>query len=227
MISIVMPVYNEERIIKDTLLSLEDVISGGDEIIVVDGGSGDRTADIINTFSGIKHYSSKRGRASQMNFGAEHCTNEYILFLHADTVIPEKSFEMLKSEVSSGTLNWGFFRIKLNCRGIKYRVMEYLATLKAFITNTPYGDHGIFVKKECFIKVGGYPEISLMEDICIVNKLRKISPGKRINSPVITSVRRFRDAGYFYTIFNMWMIKLLFRIGVSPKKLSEYYGNIR
>ncbi len=227
MISIVIPTYNESSTIESTLINLFEIISTGDEVIVVDGFSEDETKEIAGKFTQAKLVTSKRGRALQMNMGAEKAENEYILFLHADTIISATCLTMLKNEIISNRIGWGWFPIKLNSPKFIFRVLELGANMRTSFTGAPLGDHGIFVKKDLFFEVGGFPEMPIMEEIEFVRKVKKISKGVEILSPVSTSVRRFEKSGVLKTFVTMWILRILYYLGIPPETLLRYYNHIR
>ncbi len=228
MISIVIPTYNESREIGTTLAKLYENISDDDEVIVVDGHSEDGTEEIVSSFHTVKLFSSHKGRAIQMNLGARKATNKYILFLHADTVVNPVSMSNLKNEIASNGVEWGWFSIKLNSPRLIFRIIEAGANLRATITKTPLGDHGIFVRKDIFDKAGGFPEIQLMEDIEFVKNIKLISKkGMKIKSPLLISVRRFEKSGILKTFFMMWILRIFYYLGTPSENLAKYYRNIR
>jgi rSAM/selenodomain-associated transferase 2 len=228
MISIVIPTYNESREIGGMLTKLSQVISAYDEVIVVDGFSEDDTREKVSSFGSVRLFSSKRGRAVQMNLGAEKANNNYILFLHADTLVNSACLSKLKKEIASNSVEWGWFSIRLNSPRLVFRIIEMGANLRASLTKTPLGDHGIFVRKDLFERVCGFPEIYLMEDIEFIKRIKLVSKkGIRIKTPVYTSVRRFEDSGILKTFFIMWLLRILYYLGVSSATLAKYYRNIR
>src|SRR5574341_355462 len=203
MISIVIPTYNESSTIESTLINLFEIISTGDEVIVVDGLSEDETKEIAGKFTQAKLVTSKRGRALQMNMGAEKAENEII----------------------SNRIGWGWFPIKLNSPKFIFRVLELGANMRTSFTGAPFGDHGIFVKKDLFFEVGGFPEMPIMEEIEFVRKVKKISKGVEILSPVRTSVRRFEKSGVLKTFVTMWILRILYYLGMPPETLKRYYSH--
>lgn len=228
MISIVIPTYNESSTIEENLTKLLSIISPDDEVIVVDGRSEDGTADKVKKYNKLKFIQhEERGRAVQMNRGVGETTKDYVLFLHADTTIDEAGLEKLKYEINNNRVAWGWFSIRLNSPKYIYRILETLASCRTILAHDPLGDHGIFVRKELFKTIGGYPEIPIMEDIELVKKLKKISEGKRINHYVLTSVRRFERAGIFRTVLNISMMRIAYYFGKSPDALSRWYLNHR
>lgn len=228
MISFVIPTLNETTTIENTLEKLLSVISPDDEVIVVDGRSEDDTVQRTRNFKDARLVEGcARGRALQMNAGAEIAGKEYILFLHADTTIDSPGIKKLKKEIGENKTNWGWFTLKLDSPRLIYRVFERLASYRTMLAHEPLGDHGIFVRTDLFKRIGGYPEIPIMEDIELVKKLRKISPGKRIDHHVLTSVRRFERGGILKTAYNICMIRVAYFFGMSPQSLSRRYLNHR
>lgn len=227
MISIVIPTFNEEKSIGSTLCNLTKVTNSKYEVIVVDGYSFDDTRKIVRNYDRVKLLMTEKGRANQMNHGAKEAKYKYILFLHADTLLNPSSLDSLIVEIESKNVLWGWFPIRLNNSRLIYRIIELFANLRAKITGTPLGDHAIFVRKDIFEKVGGYPDIPIMEDLELVNKIKNINKGMRVKSPVITSVRRFENSGILRTFLKMWTLRILYSLGISTQTLVRYYGDIR
>lgn len=227
MISIVIPTFNEEKSIGLTLNNLAKVTYSKFEVIVVDGYSDDETPKIVRNYDRVKLFMAEKGRGNQMNHGARKAKHEYILFLHADSLLKPSSLDSLMIEIRSKNVLWGWFPIKLNNSKLIYRIIELFANLRAKLTGIPLGDHAIFVRKDIFEKVGGYPDIPLMEDLELVKKIRNINKGMRVNSPVITSVRRFENSGILRTFLKMWTLRILYFLGISTQTLERYYIDIR
>ncbi len=227
MISIVVPTYNESAIIEGTLNSLIQAISAEDEVIVVDGMSEDNTREVVGGFPGVILISSPRGRAVQMNAGAKIAKGEYILFLHADVLINESCISVLRNRTRNTEVKWGWFSIRLDSPRFIFRVLETGANLRNRLTGIPLGDHGIFAKKDVFHEIGGFPEIPIMEDLEFIRKIRIISKGVEIKSPIKTSVRRFEKSGIVRTFFRMWILRTLYYLGLPPERLTRYYIHVR
>jgi rSAM/selenodomain-associated transferase 2 len=227
MISIIIPTYNESKTIGLTLGQLLRAIPEDCEVIVIDGYSNDNTQEIVKSFDHVKLFNCKKGRSVQMNFGAQNASNDILLFLHADTILNSNCLDYLTGELKSNDIAWGWFSIKLNENKLVYRAIEILANLRARITGTPLGDHAIFVKKGVFDKIGGFPDIPILEDLEFVKKIKCISRGKRINASVVTSVRRFENSGILKTFMRMWMIRFLYYLGFSTQRLVRFYDDSR
>jgi rSAM/selenodomain-associated transferase 2 len=157
-----------------------------------------------------------------MNYGAQRNTSNVVVFLHFDTCLPNNWFELIKESVREGAL-WGRFDIRLDASGFMFRVIEKFMNYRTALTNIATGDQTIFVRSDVFNLVGGYPEISLMEDIAFTANLRIISSAKCIKHPVVTSARRWKKNGVLRTVFLMWSFRLAYWLGISPERLAHWY----
>lgn len=229
MISIIIPVFNEEKIIAGQLESLTLVMDEDTEVIVVDGGSKDRTAEITAGFKNITLLkSAKAGRAAQMNYGAGRAKGDILLFLHADTSLPrEWKSEVIKA-VNSGFVAGGF-RIRCGSKDNLGRLdsfFAYISGLRSRYAKYMYGDQAIFVTKNTFESVSGFPEIPIMEDYEFSKKV--FAEGKLYYSGLLVDVsyRRFKH-GIITAAALMFFIPLLYWLGVSPYSLAKLYRDIR
>jgi len=220
-VSIIVPVLNEDQNLAGFLSQLQPFRYSGHEIIVVDGGSTDNSLMIAND-SADTVIVSKAGRALQMNNGASVATGDIFLFLHADTVLPANALEHILPFDRNDTL-WGRFDIRLSSNNIIYRFIEWFVNFRSRLTSIATGDQAIFVQRELFEKINGFPEIVLMEDIALSRLLKKISSPLCLKQKVITSSRRWESNGVVATIFLMWKLRLYYFLGVSPEKLSQLY----
>ncbi len=217
-LSIIIPVYNEAAIIGESLQNLMAVLKpwGQDvEVIVADGQSTDDTVALANAFD-VTVLSAPKGRANQMNLGAQIAQGEYLLFLHIDTRLPNHFLPKVSGE-------WGFFRLRLSGQRRCFRMIEAAINLRTKLTSIASGDQCLFVKKSLFDELGGYRPIPLMEDIALSRALKKRAKPVIIHSPVISSSRRWEEGGVFKTIWLMWRLRLSYYCGVSPEKLRRYY----
>ena len=221
-LSIIIPVFNEAENIAVTLSQLQCYRQQGHEVIVIDGGSQDNTIDRVKDLAD-KLLISKLGRAVQMNVGAEKANGEVLVFLHVDTTLQENT-EGLIADVLAQGYQWGRFNVRLSGRHILFRIIEAMMNWRSCLTGIATGDQVIFVQTEMFKKVGGYPEIKLMEDIELSKCLKRLKKPACINQAVITSSRKWEKNGILITVLLMWRIRILYFFGVSPDKLfSQYY----
>jgi len=220
MLSIILPVINEEATLPDVLARLQYLRQLGHEIIVVDGGSRDNSLMLAQQ-AADNVIVSQPGRAVQMNSGAELATGDVLLFLHADTVLPE-GVEQILSEIVGDTF-WGRFDVRLSGERLIFRIIESMMNLRSRITSVATGDQAIFIKRSLFEKVGGYPEIALMEDIAISKQLRRVVKQVCVRNKGVTSSRRWEDRGVIKTLLLMWKLRLYYFFGMSPQKISRMY----
>jgi len=217
--SVIIPTLNEQENISSLLASLEKQ-NQDLEIIVVDGGSTDRTQKIAKSSPQVQLKNSSPGRALQMNTGAETATSDVLVFLHADTTIPENFVNEAKTVPKDG---WAYFNIELSGNRKVYRLIATMMNLRCKLTSVITGDMVLIVSRKLFEKVGGFSDIPIMEDIEISKKLRRFCPPVSLKSTVITSSRRWENRGVLKTILLMWRLRLAYFFGASPEKLANKY----
>jgi rSAM/selenodomain-associated transferase 2 len=222
-ISVVIPVLNEESTLASTLDGLQSFSA---EVVVVDGGSNDRTREIAEQKRATL-ITSPPGRARQMNAGAETASGDVFLFLHADTYLPRSAMADIVSALQDPYCVGGRFDIQLDGPGWMFRLIGFLISLRSRWSRVATGDQAIFVRKEVFRSLAGYPEIPLMEDVEFCRRLKKMGKVACLKSQVVTSARRWEKEGVWRTILKMWALKFLFLIGVSPFRLKRFYGDTR
>ncbi|MET0501957.1 MAG: TIGR04283 family arsenosugar biosynthesis glycosyltransferase [Candidatus Binatia bacterium] len=223
-ISVVMPVLNEEKSIAVTVAALARFKPH--ELIIVDGGSSDRTALISNRL-GVTLLESPRGRGTQMNHGARQATGDVLLFLHADTRLPDSAFDDIRGALGDPRCVGGRFDVQLDGSHWMLRVIGPLISLRSRVSQVATGDQGIFVRRDIFAELGGYPDIPLMEDVAFSQALKRRGAVACLRSRVITSARRWERDGVWRTILKMWTLKSLYLAGISPLRLKRYYGDTR
>lgn len=226
-VSVVIPVLNEAKRIE---AALDDVLSlaGVHEVIVVDGGSTDGTAELARRRKGVIVLTSPRGRALQMNMGAEAATGDVLLFLHADVTLPLDAVAHVCAALSDPATSAGAFRTWTTSEGgnpIMGQLL-HLADIRARYTRYPYGDQALFVQAEVFRAIGGYPPIELMEDLAFSQRLARLGRIRTVPANVTVSGRRFVARPVFFTVV-INLFPLLFRCGVPPEVLSRFYGHVR
>ncbi len=221
-VSVIIPVLNESARIACALKELQPLRVAGVELIVVDGGSTDATAADAHGLAD-QVLLSPCGRARQMNAGAAHASGEILLFLHADTRLPPSALPEILAAIH-GARKWGRFDVQIAGRSAWLPVIAKLMNWRSRLTGIATGDQAIFVSRDTFNAVGGYPDMPLMEDIALSDKLRRLSPPICIATPVITSGRRWDTNGSLQTIFLMWRLRLRFFLGADPCLLAKEYG---
>lgn len=218
-ISVIIPALDEEAAISSTVAA---ACAPGVKVMVVDGGSGDQTAAMARQ-AGAKVITAPKGRARQMNAGAGLAQGTVLLFLHADTLLPEGwQHEVIRVLSTPGTAA-GAFSFRLDHRSASLRLIELGVALRCRWSQLPYGDQALFMTRRMFQRVGGYPELPIMEDVELIKALRRhgriaISP-----APAITSARRWQKKGALYTTLHNFLILFAFYAGFKPATLRRIY----
>lgn len=224
--SIIMPVLNEEAILEEHLAYLTKQCASYDcELIIVDGGSQDRTVAIAQLYGNVLH--SPRGRATQMNNGAKAAHGEVLLFLHADTRLPDNAFFAIEQILATPNVVGGAFRLCFNCDQWFYRLVAWTANLRSRTRTIFTGDQAYFIRASSFHAIGGYPEQPLMEDLEIIKQLRTVGKVVLLPQYVTTSARRHEKVGLLRSVLFMWYLRLLYKFGVSPAQLQRMYFDVR
>ena len=223
-ISVIIPVLHEGERIYEILSSLKAAAADVQhEVIVVDG---DPTGSTIahTADSSIMTLIAPRGRALQMNAGAARAHGDILLFLHADTLLPQNAFPKILEALSDGQCIGGAFDLGIQNRRWIYRYHKPCASWKHRLTRVPYGDQAIFMLRSYFKDMGGYPEIPLMEDVELMKRVKRLG-GRIIILPeaVATSSRKWEKDGVAYTILRNWIIQALYLFGIPAEKLVKYY----
>ena len=223
-ISVIVPVLNEEKSIAATLTELQRLRP--EETILVDGGSSDATREICQRF-GVELYLSRPGRAAQMNFGAQRARGDVLLFLHADTRLPPSAFDDIRAALQDRKVLGGRFDIQLDNPRLLLKLVGFMISLRSRLSKVGTGDQAIFVRREIFRELGGYPDIPLMEDVAFSRALKRRGAIACLRSRVVSSARRWETDGIGRTVLKMWTLKALYLLGISPGRLKRYYGDTR
>jgi len=221
--SIIIPVLNEADYLPIQLKRLQKWRDAGHEVIVVDGGSNDGSVEMAKPLVD-RFITAQKGRAVQMNKGAELANNGWLVFLHVDTLFSEAALNALQIAFHNKEVKWGRFDVRLSGNGLLLGLVSSFMNIRSRLTGIATGDQAIFVRKSVFDQVNGFPDIVLMEDIDLSSQLKKISPPYCIADKVTTSSRRWREQGVVKTILMMWSLRLRYFFGVSPTVLAKHYN---
>ena len=223
-VSVIIPALNEEEAIAPVLADLNNLQPH--EVIVVDGGSRDRTREISEQLGAVV-ITGATGRARQMNRGARQATGEILLFLHADTRLPTGAFAEVVAAFKDPRYVGGRFDVDLDGSHWLLKIIGAMINQRSRLTKVATGDQAIFVRREVFVRMGGFPDIPLMEDIAFCRALKRLGGIACLRSKVHTSARRWETEGVWRTMIKMWTLKLLYFAGVSPNTLKRFYADAR
>jgi len=218
-ISIIIPTLNERENIRALVTSLQQQ-DPATEIIIVDGGSTDDTLSSISDLSDVVVKQSAKGRARQMNTGAQIARGDPLVFLHADTLLPPDFTAQCAGLPANA---WGHFKVKLSGKKLIFKIIAKMMNIRSRSTSVITGDMAMTIRRTLFADVAGFSDIPIMEDVDISKKLRRHSRPICFNSEVTTSSRRWENRGIYKTIFLMWRLRLGYFLKVSPNRLAKKY----
>ena len=207
-LSIVMPVLDEAADIAAALTALAKYRRRGVEVVVVDGGSRDPTVELARPLAD-RVVSTPCGRGVQMNAGAAAARGDILLFLHADTRLPENADRLVLDRLGSSGRSWGRFDVRFDSGGL-LGLISIMMNWRSRLTGIATGDQAMFVTRAAFAAAGGFPAIALMEDVALSARLKRISRPLWLRARVTTSARRWRKHGTLRTVLLMWRLRLLF-----------------
>ena len=234
-VAIVVPTLNEEATIAHTLpaaqaalaaLAAREPLAAGSELVVADGGSLDRTVEVARAL-GARVVTGPAGRGGQLNRGAAATTAEVLLFLHADTTLPEGALAAIRAAIGGKPVIGGAFLVRFDEGGPLLRFGAWLINQRTRATRLPLGDQAHFVTRAAFEQLGGYRDWPILEDLDFAWRLRRHGRTVILSQRVTTSGRRFVELGVARTVATNWLIWLLFVAGVSPRRLARFYSDIR
>ncbi|HEU0265404.1 MAG TPA: TIGR04283 family arsenosugar biosynthesis glycosyltransferase [Geobacterales bacterium] len=217
-ISVIIPVLNEAKQLVHLLPALEQL--DDPEVIVVDGGSCDLSADLAATHA-TRLLTTPPGRARQMNAGARIAHGDILLFLHADTRLPAGWPELVRQTVANRRISAGAFDLTFDDHSPFFRLMGWISSWRSRLTRTPYGDQALFLPRKTFLALGGFPEQPIMEDLAFSRLLKRQGVMAFIGTPVITSSRKWQRFGPIRTILGHWLLTILYYLGFSPERLAS------
>ena len=221
-LSVIVPTLDEAAGIVAALTALAPLRAQGHEVIVVDAGE-DGTAALARPLAD-RVLRAPRGRARQMNRGAAVASGEVLLFLHADTRLPPSGAQAIVAGLARTGRGWGRFDVRLSGRLPALRVVEAFMNGRSRLTGIATGDQAIFVTRDRFREVGGYPDIPLMEDVALSKALKRLGRPLCLRDRVTTSSRRWERDGVARTVLLMWSLRLRYFLGADPGDLARRYG---
>jgi len=225
-VSVVIPVLNEAETI-DACLDQFDP-DGSIEVLVVDGGSEDGTADRVQAHAKARLIrADAQGRAHQMNQGGREATGRVVLFLHSDCELPDAWEHDVRQVMDQQDVVGGRFRLAIADESLSFRLIAFFSTLRSRFLGITYGDQGIFVRKSVFDSVGGFPPRMIFEDSEFCDQIAKRGRFVMTKSAVKSSPRRWLAWGIWKTVFRMWYLRLLYACSVSDERLVRMYRHVR
>ena len=233
-ISVIIPTLNEERTIMATLAHTAAL--GFDELIVVDGGSLDQTPVLVESYrrrtqspaqSPVRLVTAPCGRARQMNEGAKTSRGEILLFLHADTQLPDDAKTMIDTTLADQRMVGGRFDVRFDRPSMWGTIISRMMNWRSRLSGIATGDQALFVRRPIFEQMGGFADMPLMEDIEFSRRLKRKGATAALTATVTTSFRRWEQHGPLRTILLMWTIRFLYWVGISPSHLVEWYKAVR
>ncbi|HWB07930.1 MAG TPA: TIGR04283 family arsenosugar biosynthesis glycosyltransferase [Pirellulales bacterium] len=219
-VSIVIPALNEAAMIAASVTSA--LATGPHEVIVVDGGSRDDTASLARA-AGAGVVVCPPGRAFQQNAGARAASGDVLLFLHADTRLAVDGLRQMEAALTDAAVGCGAFRQAIEAEGWLYRLLERGNAWRAARRGLPYGDQGIFVRRELFEEIGGFPRLKLMEDVFLMKRLRRRAWPVLLPGPLYVSARRWQRRGVIRQTLRNWGLLVSAGLGVHPDRLARFY----
>lgn len=221
----IVPMLNEERVIEATLEALRGGAPDA-EIIAVDGGSSDRSV-VAARARCDRVIVSARGRARQMNAGAAAARGDVLVFVHADTLVGDGFAREIAAALTNPAVIGGRFDVAFDEYGGGLRMVATMINLRSRLMRSATGDQAIFVRRDAFLRLGGFAEIELCEDLDFVRRMKRLGRLACLRATVRTSSRRWRRDGVGRTIFRMWLIKALYFVGARPAWLKRHYADAR
>jgi len=233
-ISVIIPTLDEECTIMALLA--HTVSLGFDELIVVDGGSLDQTPVLVESYrrntqlpapNSVRLMTAPCGRARQMNEGSTASSGEILLFLHADTLLPEDAKATIETALADHRMVGGWFDVRFDSPSMWGTIISRMMNWRSRMSGIATGDQALFVRRHIFEQIGGFADIPLMEDIDFSRRLKRRGATAALNSTVTTSFRRWERHGPLRTILLMWALRFLYWVGVGPHTLNRWYGLAR
>lgn len=226
-VSVVIPALDEERHILPALRSARRAFGADAELVVVDGGSTDRTPELARRRARVV-LESQPGRGRQLNAGARAARGDVLVFLHADTRVEPHSAHVVRDTLAEPGVVGGCFRFGVHPPGrpvSRWTLLEASVRLRTRLFRTATGDQAIFTTRRAYRRAGGYPEYPLFEDVVFVRRLRRLGRFRPVAALARTSRRRWERDGFWATVWRHWTLRAAFALGVAPDRLAEWYGD--
>ncbi len=224
MISIVVPIINEEEVLSRDFSGFAE-LSRASELVFVDGGSSDKSVALASKCGTV--FVSEKGRAQQMNTGARKARHDILLFLHADNAIVPKAIESIEKEIREGQTLGGCLTQRIDKQGFIFRLIEWQGNNRARRTKIFYGDQGIFVRKDVFAQLGGFPDVPVFEDVLFTQKLKGQGKTAVLPDKIMVSPRRWEKCGILRTMLLFNTFLMMFKLGYPLEKIQKGYEDIR
>lgn len=224
MASVVVPIYNEEKILEANA-SFFDKLSKHAELIFVDGGSTDKSVKLAAGYGNVLH--CEKGRARQMNYGAKHARNDILLFLHADNCISMGALKNIEEKIYLIGAVGGCLTQRIDKKGLLYRFIEAQGNLRARCSKVFYGDQGIFVRKDIFNRLGGFPDVPIFEDILFSERLKMEGKTAVLSDKIIASARRWEKRGIIRTTSMFNRLLIMFKRDCPLEEIKALYEDLR
>ena len=223
-VSVIIPTLNEEGNLVKTLsrLNSDDNL----EIIVADGGSGDATVEIAESH-GAQVVFSPKGRGIQLNQGVKASSGELLLFLHGDTILPDRFAPLIRHTMKRPDCEAGAFSLKIDSARSGLSLVAYCANLRSRLLQMPYGDQGIFTSRSMYDRIGGFAEVAIMEDYIFIRNLKKHGKIYILDEAALTSARRWQNMGVIRTTFINQLIVVGYNCGIKPATLAHWYQRLK
>ena len=216
-LSVIIPTLNE----RDNIARVIEQVRSAHETIVVDGGSSDGTVEAARA-AGARVIEQPASRGGQQNAGARAAGGDTLLFLHADTILSGDFEARIASALSRPGVSAGAFRFELDEPGFGMWLVETIVACRCRLFQLPFGDQGLFVRKETFFAAGGFPDEPIMEDYELVCRLRTLGRIEMVESPAITSARRWRKLGVLRTTWSNQVCLLAYKLNVAPERIARW-----
>jgi len=224
MISVLVPIYNEKEVLSERSAMFQNIAKVA-ELLFVDGGSTDKSEDIAARYGRI--ITSEKGRARQMNAGAREASGDILSFLHADNIVSPETINSIEKAVRENEVIGGCLTQRIESERPVFRFIEWQGNNRARRTKIFYGDQGIFVRKDVFDQLGGFPDVPIFEDVLFSQKLKQAGKTTVLPDKIRVSARRWEKRGIFKTTLMFNKLLIMFKLGHPLEKIKRLYEDLR